>query len=359
MKKYLIVLAAALVTLASCNNGGGSKYTSIKFKEAEITLGVGESQKLKVLYEPTSIEQAPVCVWSSSNEAVATVDSLGVVTAIAEGEANITAKHEELTAVCKAIVADPRSLYTWGGIARFSDQEPFEEGGELETYDVELSDGVYKCYYGKATYYFWDDGIALKNNSLAGEGYLFAMEVPCFVIAEEGDYKGASVGSPIYFIDEEFNPADTAYAYCVKAGALGDVNAWAEVVLEENHDLWDQCWKGPECVIFSDADGEGGFYYPSWPGILNKGYIYGNYQGMKRYDFSATWADGYYGLAIDESGKAPKEPYEWATATFPYVLQPNADAPAKVARKINTDNLKKAVMSNKMFKTTDKLVVKK
>ena len=82
MKKYLIVLAAALVALASCkNNGGGNEYTSIKFKNAEITLAVGTSDKLAVLYEPTTLEP-PTCVWASSNTDVVTVDQNGNIEAI-------------------------------------------------------------------------------------------------------------------------------------------------------------------------------------------------------------------------------------------------------------------------------------
>ena len=66
MKKYLIVLAAALVALASCTPSGGNKYTSIRFKSTEIDLAEGAKTTLNVLYEPTTLE-APVCEWSSSN----------------------------------------------------------------------------------------------------------------------------------------------------------------------------------------------------------------------------------------------------------------------------------------------------
>ena len=358
MKKYLVVFAALALVFAGCKpTEETSEYTKLALKQTEISLGIGETQKLNVIYEPTSLD-APVCEWSTSNAEVATVDN-GVVTAVATGEANITAKYGNLTAVCKVTVADPRTLYNWGGVTRFSDLKPFVEGQELAVIDVPLSDGVYKCKYGLATYYFWDDGIYINGNSLAGEGYIYALDVPCFVIAE-GEYEGYGVGSPIYILDQEFNPADTAYAYCVQAGSLGDVNNWADWLTNQDSevDMYD-CWKGPECLIFSDADGEGGFYYPSWPGILNKGYIYGNYQMMGAYNFSVTWADGYYGLAIDETGEALVEPYQWATITCDYVLEPSAAPKAKAARKISTKNLKKAAMPNRVFKTSDKLVLKK
>lgn len=356
MKKYFVVLAALAMVFVGCKKEekGGSEYTKVALKQTEISLAIGESQKLNVIYEPTTLD-APVCTWSTSNADVATVEN-GTVTGVSTGEANITAKYGEFTAVCKVIVADPRTLYNWGGIARFSDLEPFEEGAELPVYDVQLSDGVYKCHYGMATYYFWDDGVYIDGQSLAGEGYIFAMEVPCYVIAE-GDYAGSGVGSPIYLIDKDFDPADTTYAYCVRAGSLGDVNDWADWVLNEESQVnFNDCWKGPECMIFS----EGKFYYPSFPGILNEGFVYGTYQAMGQYNFSATWADEYYGLAIDETGEALKEPYEWATITCDYLLQPESAAPkANVVKKINTNNLKKAVKPIKMLKSNDKLVIKK
>ena len=87
MKKYLVVLAAAVVALASCTNPG-SKYTKISFKNTEMTLAVGATASLQVLYEPTTLE-APVCVWASSNEQVVTVDQNGNLQAVAEGEANV------------------------------------------------------------------------------------------------------------------------------------------------------------------------------------------------------------------------------------------------------------------------------
>ena len=366
MKKIfsLALVAVAALTFVSCDKKGGegSEYTKIELKQTEIALAVGESQKLNVVYEPTTLD-APVCEWSTSNAEVATVEN-GTVTAVALGEANITAKHGEFTAVCKVTVADARDLYAWGGVTRFSEQEPFEKGGELPIYDVELSDGVYKCYYGMADYYFWDDGVYISGNSLAGEGYLFAIQVPCYVIAE-GDYAGYGVGSPIYFVDDkDYNAADTAFAYCVPAGSLDNIEDWYDFITNEESTVNpSDCWKGPECLIFSDQDGEGGFYYAYWPGIITKGYIYGDYQAMRFYDFSIDWADGYYGLAIDETGEALKDPLEWATHTSNYVLQRAASAPKRVAvnetKKLNTQGLKKVAKSNKVFMTSDKQLLKK
>jgi len=357
MKKYLIVLAAAVMALASCSNGGGgSKYTSIKFKNAEMTMALGATDKLQVLYEPTSLD-APVCVWASSNEDVVSVDQQGNIEALEEGVANITATYgegeEALKAVCKITVEDGRAMLEWGGVSRFSDVTFFDE----TIYDVPLSDGVYKCKYGFATYYFWDNGIFINdNNYLDGEGYLFMIDsVPTYIIAE-GEWAGYGVGHPIYFLDEEFNPADTANLGCVKAGALGDVNDLAAYILEtDSTKTYEDCFFGPALVVLYD----GNFYYPSFGAILNKGYIYGNYQTMGVYNFSATWADGYYGLAIDETGEALKEPYEWDVVTFPYLLSNASDAPRHISPKAVAKSGRRAFnMPMKAFQTKEMLIKK-
>ena len=52
--------------------------------------------------------------WASDNQSVATVDENGLVTAIAAGEANITASAEGFTATCKVIVTEgERLLYAY------------------------------------------------------------------------------------------------------------------------------------------------------------------------------------------------------------------------------------------------------
>lgn len=337
MKKYLIVLAAAVVALAGCkpSEKEGSKYTSLKFKETSIEMSIGETAKLRVIYEPTTLE-APVCEWSTSDSTAVTVDQNGNIEAVAEGQANITAKHGDLTAACQVTVKDARSLVTWAGIARFSDIEPYED----KTYDLTLSDGVtYKCQYGGATYYMWDDGVSLDDKGhLQGEGYMFILEnVPTFVIAEGAD-AGAGVGSPIYFMDKDFNPADTAYSYCIPAGSLGSVDALVSYLSDttEAAAAYEDVFKGPSLAILSD----GNLYYPSFGGILNKGYVYGNYKEMRAFDFSITWADGYHGLALDETGEDLKQPYEWDTVTINYYLGNESQAPRHTMVKAPVRNIK-------------------
>ena len=122
MKKKIIlaVMAAALaLSLVGC----GSKVTSIAIPQA-VTVEKGESFTLPVNFgtddipaetpeaaestatAETATDSKTAVEWSSSDESVATVDETGSVTAVAAGEATITAtvKDTELSATCTVTV---------------------------------------------------------------------------------------------------------------------------------------------------------------------------------------------------------------------------------------------------------------
>ena len=85
-------------------NGGDLtvNVTGIELSETEATLTVGETKKLTATVLPSNATNKTV-TWTSSNEEVATVAN-GVVTAVAEGEAIITATAGNKTATCKVTV---------------------------------------------------------------------------------------------------------------------------------------------------------------------------------------------------------------------------------------------------------------
>lgn len=112
MRKSIIfsLIATALVafTFTSCkddknpSDGGSTAITSLTVKPSTLILAVGETTRLAVLTQP---EGANVAVeWSSSNTDVATVSTNGTVTAVANGEATITAKHGDLSSTCQVSV---------------------------------------------------------------------------------------------------------------------------------------------------------------------------------------------------------------------------------------------------------------
>jgi len=77
--------------------------TGITLNQNEATLIEGESLTLTATVAPDNATDKTVA-WSSSNAAVATVDNNGVVTAVAEGTATITAKAGDKSATCVVTV---------------------------------------------------------------------------------------------------------------------------------------------------------------------------------------------------------------------------------------------------------------
>lgn len=79
------------------------KATELKLDVETKTINVGESFTLVAAITPENADNKTVA-WTSSDSAVATVDENGKVTAVAAGNAVITAKLGELTAVCNVTV---------------------------------------------------------------------------------------------------------------------------------------------------------------------------------------------------------------------------------------------------------------
>ena len=78
--------------------------TSVKLDKTELALTVGDAAvQLTATVVPENATDADVD-WSSSDLSVATVDGSGLVTAVAEGTATITAKAGDKTATCKVTV---------------------------------------------------------------------------------------------------------------------------------------------------------------------------------------------------------------------------------------------------------------
>ena len=197
MKKYLIVFAAALVALASCGPQESSEYTKIAFKEKSIDLAVGDSKKLNVLYEPTTIAEAPVCEWSSSNPEVATVDANGRVEALAIGQTNITAKHGELEAVCQVNVKSVYSMYSIEDYGVFGSAPDSIVAGSDTTFTLSWAGGSFNCVLAYWPVLAWDGDLTYVSGSgFQGAGYLLYSYVPFYTINDEsaGDYNGTPFG---------------------------------------------------------------------------------------------------------------------------------------------------------------------
>lgn len=81
--------------------------TGVSIDESTLALEINATQQLVATITPANANQA--VTWSSSNETIATVDNTGLVTAIAEGTATITAASVEDStkfATCEVTVAE-------------------------------------------------------------------------------------------------------------------------------------------------------------------------------------------------------------------------------------------------------------
>lgn len=95
---------------AKCNDASAScevtvvPPTTISLSQNEMTLKTGETAQLTATAE--NADSHPV-EWTSSDETVATVDATGLISALATGNATITAECNGATAVCEVTVEAP------------------------------------------------------------------------------------------------------------------------------------------------------------------------------------------------------------------------------------------------------------
>lgn len=119
-KKWIVTLLAMLFTitasvfaLTSCKDEP-KENVSITMTEKEISLTVGESQRMGVKILPEDAMDKNI-EWKSSDEEIVTVTD-GVVTAKKEGEATVTATTNKKSDSCKVTVKAKK------------DEVPSEEG---------------------------------------------------------------------------------------------------------------------------------------------------------------------------------------------------------------------------------------
>lgn len=82
---------------------GRIAVTSIKLNKTSLSLKAGESETLTATVNPDNATDKTV-TWTSSNTKVATVNQAGTISAVAKGEATITASSGEKSATCTIYV---------------------------------------------------------------------------------------------------------------------------------------------------------------------------------------------------------------------------------------------------------------
>ena len=160
MKRINYLAAAALLLSLGCTKDDKTvAVTSVTLAPTTLTLEVGTTGELTATVAPDNATDKNV-TWASDNTAVATVSG-GTVTAVAPGEATITAKAGEQSATCKVTVipvgAVDLGLSVYWATCNLGANSPGEYGdyyawGETETkenYNVE----TYKWYSSIFTKY--------------------------------------------------------------------------------------------------------------------------------------------------------------------------------------------------------------
>lgn len=149
----ILVPAVAKVTVESA----AVAVTEIALDKEALELTAGDvAVALTATVTPENATDKTV-TWSSSNEAIATVDEKGMVTAVAAGEAVITAKAGEKTATCSVKVQKKTAFNISKGNVEITSDGNYTVTGSTTANNITVADGV------KAT-------ITLKNVSITLSG---------------------------------------------------------------------------------------------------------------------------------------------------------------------------------------------
>ena len=125
IKKFVtgISLALAGSVLIGCKAGGNPPEAPLVFQKLDIekesvNLSLGEEKTLSVEVKANKETFEEKVQWTSSNEAVVTVDENGKLVAVGPGTAVITAKIGDLTDTCSVVVSDKEPTYMFVGLSK-------------------------------------------------------------------------------------------------------------------------------------------------------------------------------------------------------------------------------------------------
>ena len=312
MKKSLFFALIACVALVfvGCEPKVQPVDYTVKLSETELFVEKGATAKLTAVTMPAG---AHAFVWTSSDEAVATVNASGIVTAVDFGTATITATLKVVEgdetvgqvtpATCVVNVTNDAVLNTFelGGYALWDLGNPIAGTDKTLT----LSSGMeVTVQLAPSLYYVWDKGIVLSGNRLTGAGFLMPVENYTYVITDspDGVYNGYYIGNFDIVVDDVEDAlaysSDSA-VYAGLSGKLLDVDMYG--------DAWDAIMNFPEEPTEDEINAAYELYYASQTGTpffhidLNTGsqsYYYGNVSYLYLTEDPET-AELYYALKLE------------------------------------------------------------
>lgn len=227
MKKYFIVLAAAVVALVGCKKNPDDPQSGLKLTLSKHAVEIGIDEELRLGVTASQEIKDLKLIWKSSNTDVATVSASGLVTGIAEGVAKITVSAEGAEGdECEVEVSDLAiyndfNIVDWG---LFGSSWEFIEGTDT-TLSLTIGDvDVQLAYIYLLT---WDGDLVYTSNvGWGGAGFFIQGRVAFYVITDDhgtGKYNGYYVGRGGVGIDDLEKPT---WAYA-QAGSY-DIETYGE-----------------------------------------------------------------------------------------------------------------------------------
>ena len=340
MKKYFVMAFVFVAAIALTNCKGDNDPTKdgvkISFTQKAYELGVGDTQRLSTTITPAGTELQ--LKFASSDATVATVSVSGIVTAVAEGTANIIVSAEGAEGDTCVITVSDMAIYNQFDIADWSLFGT--EWTMIPGTDTTLtwSDGTaYDVQLGGITLIAWDGNLVYtRGTGWAGAGLAIQAPITFWIITDDhgdGTYNGYYIGHGGFEIYE----LNGAYKHGVGQSGSVNVNDYAaflktlipaETAEDVEWDLLETAFPGAQ-LIYADYNDPAN---PRWSDSY--GQYYGHikqcffYNADEEEGTDASWAcamewhdftsdDRYFGLKVnlDVEGylESVVEPYDFKT----------------------------------------------
>jgi hypothetical protein len=287
-------------------DGNGNKLESLSIDPAEITLIPGDTIRLSLLWTPSNLDE-PTVEWSTSDtNVVKLVDAYGAITAVAPGEAEITATTGEIEAKAKITVVYYEDQFGLTGVIY-----SFPSTKKLLSDSIYIMTGgsgtEYKCRLYSVELFVPSTDFTVTSEGVAnGEGdAVFATANVLYI--EEGDYANQAWDFIIQITEDEEKLKSEPWA--AEKGsfdpAIGGPIMQDYLSIENarfDGETFETAYRGAVVASASISDEGVGYSYIK-DGLIESGYITSDYdqetdEWFPVYDFTMYWLYGWYGLAV-------------------------------------------------------------
>ncbi len=336
--RFAILAIVAAASFTGCKPKETEKEdpttsVEIKLSDHELKMAVDDTYRLKTTITPSGTELA--LTWKSTNDAVASVNASGLVSAVAEGDAQIIVSANGATGdTCYVTVTDEAKydIFNIEGYGLFGD---YTEIPNTDTI-LKIRVGPVNVRLNTITLLAWDGDLNFVSGSgWSGAGLLTEGEVPVYLIVDGDSTKAYAPNYVGYYVGwGGFGVTDLEAAgvknepYYAQAGKI-DVENYGKFIeslikseSEDDIDMdaYNSMIKGTYSY-YVDADNDAWYsYYPY--GVVNRMLIIENEDDSFDFGADITWSnvtaeDRYFGLKVthDDEGKLSGvvKPYDYAT----------------------------------------------